>query len=344
MGIKSYSTTPASNTSLFPENQSPSSLNDGARQIQADVRAWYEYAQWIDLGDTPSRASATTFKITGDVTAQYEVDRRIKCFDAATSYGTIATSSYSAPDTTIGLTLDSGSLTASLTSVALSILTPTNQSIPPVLPIVNSLTVSGTSTLSGDAIFKSTLQTIDGSFTIVGSSDATKKVRFEVDGNTTGTTRIITVADRDFDMRPVLFRVHMSGAQTITNLTDSVLNFDTEDADPQGYFNTSTYKLTPLRGWYKIKVCVWITGVVDTGWVRALILKNDTVVSRGDNQQPTGGNVTAGNQTSDLIWLSGSDYVQGGISISQSGNKNTVPTSSLTYMYGYRLIGMSSET
>lgn len=38
MSIITYSTTPASNTSLFPENMPPSSVNDSARQMQADIR------------------------------------------------------------------------------------------------------------------------------------------------------------------------------------------------------------------------------------------------------------------------------------------------------------------
>lgn len=39
MSIIDYSTTAASNTSLFPENMAPSAVNDGMRQVQADIRA-----------------------------------------------------------------------------------------------------------------------------------------------------------------------------------------------------------------------------------------------------------------------------------------------------------------
>lgn len=39
MGIIDYSTTASSNTSLFPENMAPSAVNNGARQVQADIRA-----------------------------------------------------------------------------------------------------------------------------------------------------------------------------------------------------------------------------------------------------------------------------------------------------------------
>lgn len=41
---------------------------------------------------------------------------------------------------------------------------------------------------------------IDNNFIITGSSDATKKVKFEVDGNTTATTRTYTVWDRDLNL------------------------------------------------------------------------------------------------------------------------------------------------
>src|SRR5690606_26122266 len=38
-GIKDYSPIPASNTALFPEGMAPSAVNDGMRQVQADIRA-----------------------------------------------------------------------------------------------------------------------------------------------------------------------------------------------------------------------------------------------------------------------------------------------------------------
>lgn len=42
-----------------------------------------------------------------------------------------------------------------------------------------------------------TLPVVDTTAIVKGSSDTSKKIRFEVDGLTTGTTRVITVADRD---------------------------------------------------------------------------------------------------------------------------------------------------
>jgi hypothetical protein len=131
MPIKNWSTTAANNNSSppfgAPEGMTPSAVNDVERQIMADTRTQFNDAEWFDYGDSGvSRASATTFKITSDVTARYLKGRRIKCYDSSTLYGTITASSYSAPDTTITLETDSGSLSASLSSVALAILTPTS--------------------------------------------------------------------------------------------------------------------------------------------------------------------------------------------------------------------------
>lgn len=130
MAIKSYTSVAASNTSLFPEGMAPSMVNDSARQVQADIRSWYTDAEWTDFGDVPSRASNTTFKVAANVTAEYVAGRRLKCYDATTIYATVVSSSYSAPDTTITTVNDSGNLSASLTSVALSILKPASRALP----------------------------------------------------------------------------------------------------------------------------------------------------------------------------------------------------------------------
>lgn len=58
---------------------------------------------------------------------------------------------------------------------------------------------------AGTAIF------VDSSFNIVGSSDATKVMRFEVDGNTTGTTRVYTMPDYDATLAT------LAGAEAFSN-------------------------------------------------------------------------------------------------------------------------------
>ena len=175
MSIKSYTSVAASNTSLFPENMAMSALNDGMRTVQADVRSWYVDAEWIDRGDPGvSRASNASFKITGDVTGVYHTGRRLKFYDASTLYGVIASSSYSAPDTTINVTTDSGNLSTSLTSVAVGILSATNISYPnttefPSITVSSAAQLKGTLTASGAAVFKTTM-TVEGAVTISGAA------------------------------------------------------------------------------------------------------------------------------------------------------------------------------
>jgi hypothetical protein len=178
-GLKDYSSVAASNTSLFPENMNPSAVNDGMRQVQADVVSGYRDSAWQNWGDVPSRAAAAQFKITGDVTSRYVVGRRVRCNDASTLYGVITASAYSAPDTTIDVTLDSGNLTASLTAVAIGSQSPTDFSLPKRMPF---LEVAGAATISGAAVFKTTA-TVEGNATVSGA--AVFKTTATVEGNAT---------------------------------------------------------------------------------------------------------------------------------------------------------------
>ena len=115
-GIKDYSTTPASNTTLFPEGMAPSAVNDGMRQVQADIRSWYNDSQWVIYGDgdgafTIAYVSPTSFSVTGaDVTTVYHAGRRVKAFGPLTGtiYGTIQSAVF-ATNTTVTVLWDSGS-------------------------------------------------------------------------------------------------------------------------------------------------------------------------------------------------------------------------------------------
>lgn len=133
-GIELYSTNAASNNSAvpngWPEGQSPSSVNDCARQMMAAIRTWYETAEWIDYGYTPTYISSTSFSVTGDKTTTFQVGRRIKAYGTTpfTIYGTIATSAY-ASVTTVTVTWDSGSMDGTLASVWVGACSVTNPSL-----------------------------------------------------------------------------------------------------------------------------------------------------------------------------------------------------------------------
>ncbi len=130
-GIQSYSTTPAANTALFPEGMAPSAVNDGMRQVQADIRAWYEAAQWADLGHAPVYISATEFTVSGDQTAVYHVGRRMRATGSApfVIHGSVTAASYLS-ETTVTVAWDSGGLDNTLNRVEVGILTAANPAMP----------------------------------------------------------------------------------------------------------------------------------------------------------------------------------------------------------------------
>lgn len=134
-GLRSYSIIPAANTALFPEGMAPSAVNDGMRQVQADVRAWYEDAGWIDFGHAPTYASETTFMVSGDRTAIYHPGRRVRATGTApfTLFGSVSGSNF-AGETTVTVAWDAGSLDNTLTRVEVG----SASAIGPAVPLASA--------------------------------------------------------------------------------------------------------------------------------------------------------------------------------------------------------------
>ena len=154
-GIKDYSTTAGNNTSVggvsIAEGMLPSNINNAFRAVTADMREWYNDAQWVIYGDgdgahTFAYASGTSFTVNGaNVTAHYHAGRRVKAVGSSTGtiYGTISSTSFSS-NTTVNVTWDSGSLSSETLVIYLAILTQTNNSLP-----TNSI---GSSNLKTDSV------------------------------------------------------------------------------------------------------------------------------------------------------------------------------------------------
>ena len=126
--ISTWSTTAANNNSAVPdgwaESMLPSGVNNSAREMMAQIRDVWNDKEWFLLGDgdgttTFTYASATSVTIASDITSTYHVGRRVKVVgsNTGTIYGKIATSSYSSPNTTLAFTFDSGSISASDSTV-----------------------------------------------------------------------------------------------------------------------------------------------------------------------------------------------------------------------------------
>lgn len=146
MKVGRWSTTAASNNNTppdgWPEGQAPSTVNDCAREMMASIRTMINDLSFIDLAHSCSRTSATTFTVPGDVTSFYDVGRRVKCFDASTFYGTVISASFTT-NTGVTLRLDSGSLTTSMTSIAVSVLSNRNMALPENAMRVRNALVNG---------------------------------------------------------------------------------------------------------------------------------------------------------------------------------------------------------
>lgn len=81
---------------------------------------------------------------------------------------------------------------------------------------------------------------IDSNPLVVGSSDATKKVRFEVDGLTTGTTRVITVPDADITLPSLAAQSDQeTSTSTTTYVSPGRQQFHPSAAKAWAYFTVS---------------------------------------------------------------------------------------------------------
>lgn len=126
-GVQNFNSTAASNTdtAYFPENQLPSTVNNAARQVMADLAAFYREDGWRELGDgsgsgtgsssytaTYASANSVTFA-SADVTAIYHEGRAVRANVDGGSYiyGYVDSSSFST-NTTVNFNWFSGSLSS----------------------------------------------------------------------------------------------------------------------------------------------------------------------------------------------------------------------------------------
>ena len=86
--------------------------------------------QWIVYQSAPTYVSANSFTVGGDQTATFQPGRRVKTQNTGgLAYGTIISSSYGAPNTTVTVSNTSGALDAGLTQVSYGLISSTDSSI-----------------------------------------------------------------------------------------------------------------------------------------------------------------------------------------------------------------------
>ncbi len=125
MALRHWSTTASGNAAVaginWTEGQPPSTVNDSARQEMAQVRQQYAPDQWhwVEVSNTASVASQTSFKVSTDLTSVFHAQRRVRLSGGGTTrYASVVSSSFTA-ETTVTVSVDAGSLSASHTIAAL---------------------------------------------------------------------------------------------------------------------------------------------------------------------------------------------------------------------------------
>jgi hypothetical protein len=96
-----------------------------------DVTAPAASTEWVASGMGPTYISTTSFSVGGDQTTALHVGRRLKItVTAGTYYGTIISSVYSSPNTTVKVLLDSGALDSGISAFSYGIAAADNTSLP----------------------------------------------------------------------------------------------------------------------------------------------------------------------------------------------------------------------
>lgn len=122
-----WSVTAGSNSATppdgWPEGQAPSTVNDCAREMMAQIRTGINNIQFVDLGVTPTQTGNTTFTLAGNQMQWYSYGNRVQANVGGTIYtGTVISSTYTT-NTGVTLRFDAGQgsmtpLTNSLSAVA----------------------------------------------------------------------------------------------------------------------------------------------------------------------------------------------------------------------------------
>lgn len=119
--------------------------------------------QWVDSNLTPTYVGATSFTLVGDQTTEFHVGRRLKSQNSGgTRYSTITATSYSAPDTTVTVANDSGSLDAGLSQVSLGLISYVNPSINPAGRLIGVQVITSTATYTPTAGTASVVVEVQG--------------------------------------------------------------------------------------------------------------------------------------------------------------------------------------
>lgn len=126
---------------------------------------------------------------------------------------------------------------------------------------------------------------VDGNGVVVGSSDSTKILRFEVDGFSTSTTRVWTPPNYDLNFAHGAFFAYNNNAQNISHATNTKVQMDAESFDSNSWYDTSNYRWTPLvPGIVVLGGTVRIGDLNSSGHCRAMVYKNGSSYAQKESR------------------------------------------------------------
>lgn len=174
--LRKWSTTATANASIaggattinFSEGQAPGTVNNSAREMMAQLRSIYTPDEWgwVEHSATASVASQTTFKVSGDQTTYWTAGRRWRIKSPSTTrYGSVVSASYTS-ETTVTVTVDSGSLSASHSIAALAAITSNH------IPANTYVTSASLATALGPYLTSASAATTLGSYVTSDSMSA----------------------------------------------------------------------------------------------------------------------------------------------------------------------------
>ncbi len=131
-----------------------------------DISTSIIVSEWSATGLTPSYISATSFSVTGNNTALFDINRRVKLVvSAGTVYGYVVSSVFGSV-TTVVIQPDSTGLDAGLSAVSVGLLDAVNVSVPQQYPMMNAPVVLTAAATTNIGAALSTTVTINGTTTI----------------------------------------------------------------------------------------------------------------------------------------------------------------------------------
>lgn len=158
MGLEQYSPIAANNTTLdgsidISVTCPPANVALFTQQLAADARTWAESSAWFNLGFPITWVSGTSFSTSApswysatpvNLTSKFVQYQRVKAVGSSTGtiYGTIQSSSYSSPTTTVTVTWDSGALVNETLTIYYAVFQPNQLPAVPYTPGPGSVNTS----------------------------------------------------------------------------------------------------------------------------------------------------------------------------------------------------------